>query len=84
MSGTPPRPRRLRALLVAGALSVSMFATALPAAAMPEQATPPAHATGNNSSGQQVGPASWIWVRSVEAPVADDELFTTQSWIWVR
>jgi hypothetical protein len=82
MSGTPPRPRRLRALLVAGALGVSMFATALPAAATPERATPPAHTAA--SSGQQVGPASWIWVRSVEAPVADDELFTPQSWIWVR
>jgi hypothetical protein len=42
------RPRRFRALLVAAALSASMFATALPAAAAP----------GNNAS-----PTGWMWVR---------------------
>jgi hypothetical protein len=52
MSRSPRRPRRARALVLAVALSASMFATALPAAA---KASP--------DSGGQVTTMGWMWVR---------------------
>jgi hypothetical protein len=48
---SPRRPRRFRALLVAVALSASMFATALPAAAAPD-----------NGNGGSVS-TGWKWIR---------------------
>jgi hypothetical protein len=49
MSRSPRRPRRFRALLVVAALSASMFATSLPAAA--------------NTGGKNVTTNGWMWTR---------------------
>jgi hypothetical protein len=53
MSRSPRRPRRARALVLAVALSASMFATALPAAAK----------APTDSGGGQVTTMGWMWVR---------------------
>jgi hypothetical protein len=50
MSRSPRRPRRFRALLVVAALSASMFATSLPAAA-------------NTDGGKNVTTNGWMWIR---------------------
>jgi Spy/CpxP family protein refolding chaperone len=72
MIRTSSRPRRLRALLVAAALSVSMFASALPATAAS------ASSANERASGQQGSftPDGWNWVRGGE--------LTSDGWNWVR
>jgi hypothetical protein len=82
MSGTPPRPRRLRALLVAGALSVSMFASALPAAAQEVPAGLPVAAEASPALAQKVDSAGWIWTRS--AVSAGEGEVSIAGWIWTR
>jgi hypothetical protein len=92
MIRTSSRPRRLRALLVAAALSASMFATALPAAA----ATPPAGLANavTNAAPIEAGwvaPAGWIWTRDADGFEADgwiwtraDDGISPNGWIWTR
>jgi hypothetical protein len=76
MIRTSSRPRRLRALLVAAALSVSMFASALPAAASPNAAAQDRAPVVSTEGG--VSPNSWIWTRN------GGEGFAPESWIWTR
>jgi hypothetical protein len=72
MIRTSSRPRRLRALLVAAALSVSMFGTALPAAAANQTAIERAPSV----EGDGFAPQGWVWTRSSE--------FTPRGWVWTR
>jgi hypothetical protein len=72
MIRTSSRPRRLRALLVAAALSVSMFGTALPAAAATTSSTIDRAPVLEGS----FSPNGWNWVRGGE--------FTPDGWNWVR
>jgi hypothetical protein len=75
MIRTSSRPRRLRALLVAAALSVSMFGTTLPAAAAPSEN---ARAQAPTVSEAPFAPSGWVWTRSTDGAFAPD------GWVWTR
>jgi hypothetical protein len=83
------RPRRLRALLVAAALGVSMVATAVPASASPPDflfggdggSFSPQGFTWVRSA--DFGPQGFTWVRAVDGTV-DDGSVEVQGFTWVR
>jgi hypothetical protein len=91
MIRTSSRPRRLRALLVAAALSVSMFGTALPASAA-ASATSLERAPALDAAGP-FAPQGWTWIRSTDSTFAPrgwtwirstDSTFAPQGWTWIR
>jgi hypothetical protein len=62
------RPGRLRALVVAAALCVSMFAAALPASAASVNA---------NSLRGNADTKAWVWI-------GEDTGFAPHGWVWIR
>lgn len=84
---TKRRVGRLRALTLAAALLVSVFAAAIPASAAPGNGNGKAVGapeagglswvwTGSN---ELVQPKSWVWTGSAGD---NDELVSPQSWVW--